>query len=295
MSGGGRGTSGIPRMTAADSTGGESTIDQRVARRGLLISALFFPLVGVINAVSLLTDADRLGLRIDPREPWILEATSVAVLLALIPLVVRLERRFPLQAETWLTALAIYAAGSVLFSALHVAAMVLLRKLVFALFLGEAYTFFDEPTRDVLYEYRKDIVPYSALVLVLTLLRSREEHRREAEVAKADARTTGKLTLKTGGRTIFVDAQTFDWAQAAGNYVELRANGATHLVRIGLAALGAQLDEAGIKTARIHRSQLVNLGKVVEIAPTRDGDFKVRMTDGSELRGSRRFRHILPG
>jgi DNA-binding LytR/AlgR family response regulator len=274
---------------------GEDEIDRRVARRGLLVSALFFPLVGLINAVSLLTDADRLGLRIDQREPWILEGTSVAELVALVPLVVRLERRFPLQAETWLQRLAVYAIGSVVFSGLHVAGMVLLRKLVFALFLGEPYEFLDEPLRDLLYEYRKDIVPYAALVFILSLLRSLEEHRREAEITRADARTTGKLTLKAGGRTIFLDARAFDWAQAAGNYVELRANGATHLVRIGLAALGAQLDEAGIETVRIHRSHLVNLRKVSEVAPTRDGDFKVRMADGSELRGSRRFRHMLPG
>ena len=276
-------------------SGSEDEIDRRVGRRTLLIAAVFFPIVGLINAASLLTDADRHGLGIDPREPWILEATSVAVLVALVPLVVQLERRVPLQAESWLRSLAIYAAGSIVFSALHVAGMVLLRKLAFATLLGEAYSFFDEPLRDLVYEYRKDLLPYAAVVLVLSLLRSLEEHRREAAVARADARTTGKLTLKTGGRTIFLDAHSFEWAEAAGNYVELRANGATHLVRIGLAALGAQLEEARIETVRIHRSHLVNLSKVAEVAPGRDGDFKVRMADGSELRGSRRFRHLLPG
>ena len=52
---------------------------------------------------------------------------------------------------------------------------------------------------------------------------------------------------------------------------------------------------AGIDAVRIHRSFLVNRAKVTEIAPSRDGDFKVRTTDGSELRGSRRFRANLDG
>jgi hypothetical protein len=288
-------TSGDKFAALSEPARGDEAIDRRIARRALFIAALFFPLVGVINAVSFLTDADRLGLSIDRQEPWILEATSVAVLLALVPLVALLERRFPIEAEGWPRRLAIYVAASVIFSALHVAGMIILRKLGFPAFLGESYSFFDEPLRDLVYEYRKDLLPYAALVLVLSLLRSLEEHRREAEAARADARTTGKLTLKSGGRTIFLDARSFESAAAAGNYVELRANGTTHLVRIGLAALGTQLAEAGIEAARIHRSQLVNVAKVAEIAPARDGDFRVRMADGSELRGSRRFRHLLTG
>jgi hypothetical protein len=293
--GGGQGVTSGDRYAASGPVREDEKIDRRVARRALLIAVLFFPLVGVINAVSFLTDADRLGLGVDPRQPWVLEGTSVAVLVALVPLIALLERRFPIEAEGWVTRLAIYLAASVAFSALHVAGMIILRKLAFPILLGEPYSFFDEPLQDLVYEYRKDLLPYAALVLVLSLLRSLEEHRREAQAARADARTTGKLTLKAGGRTIFLDARSFESAAAAGNYVELRASGTTHLVRIGLAALGGQLAEAGIETVRIHRSHLVNVAQVREIAPARDGDFRVRMADGSELRGSRRFRHLLPG
>lgn len=272
----------------------DSAIDRRILHRALVISALFFLTAAVINAASLLTEADRRGNALDPREPWILELTSVAVLVALVPLVALIERRLPLTADAWPRALAGHAAGSVGFSMLHVAGMVVLRKPIFALVLGQQYSFFGDPLRDLLYEYRKDVLPYCAIVLVLSLLRGLEEHRREAAAARADARETGKLTLKCAGRTIFLDARSFEWAEAAGNYVEVRANGATHLARIGLAALGEQLAEAGIEAVRIHRSNLVNLAKVVEIASARDGDFRVRMAGGQELRGSRRYRHLLP-
>ena len=45
---------------------------------------------------------------------------------------------------------------------------------------------------------------------------------------------------------------------------------------------------------RVHRSRIVNRAKVIEIAPSRDGDFRIKTTDGSELGGSRRYRHLLP-
>jgi hypothetical protein len=307
-SGSGRGTNGGAGMAPSeltnpmnkwigkivtDNAGMEIAAERRIARRALIVSALFFPLVGFVNAMSFLTDAGRMGLAVDPREPWILEVTSVLVLIALVPLVARLERWMPLAADSWMTALAAYAVGSIAFSVLHVAGMILLRKLVFAAFLGEGYIFFDEPFRDLLYEYRKDILPYSAVILVLSLLRSLEEHRREADAAKVDARTTGKLTLKCAGRTIFLDAASFEWAQAAGNYVEVRARGVTNLARISLAALAEQLGAAGVDAVQVHRSHLVNRARIVEIAPGRDGDFRVRMADGSDIRGSRRYRQAL--
>jgi DNA-binding LytR/AlgR family response regulator len=161
------------------------------------------------------------------------------------------------------------------------------------LLFGRAYVYFDDVPTDLLYEYRKDLLPYAVIILLLTLVRSVEEHRREAEAARAEARDTGRLTLKTGGRTLFLDAQSLDWASAAGNYVEIRANGATHLARLSLTALEQQLSAAGVEVARVHRSRLVNRNKVREIAPTADGDFRVKMTDGTEFRGSRRFRAVF--
>lgn len=278
------------RMTADPS---DALIDERVARRGLVISALFFPLVALINAASMLTDAERNGMALDPRVPWILELTSVSMLVLLVPLVARLERWMPFTPETWPRALLVHALGSVVFSTLHVGGMILLRKLTFAVLLDQHYTFFDDVASDSLYEYRKDVLPYAAVLLVLSLIRRIEEHRQEAETAKADAGATGRLTLKCGGRTIRLDARSLEWARAAGNYVDLRANGRNHLARISLAALAQQLTGAGIDAVQIHRSCLVNRDKIVEITPSRDGDFRVRMVGGEELRGSRRYRHLL--
>ncbi|MBN9362999.1 MULTISPECIES: LytTR family DNA-binding domain-containing protein [unclassified Devosia] len=272
----------------------EAALEHRVAARVFLIMALFLVAIGVLNALGLLTEAQRDGRTLDPRVPFILELTSVIAIMALAPLVILFERRVPFTAETWRSALVWHALGSIAFSMLHVGLFIVLRTLAYALILGTSYGFFTDLPTDLLYEYRKDVFPYAVLILMLGLQRSLEEHRREAEAARADARQTGKLTLKAGGRTIFLDAASLDWASAAGNYVEIRANGATHLARISLAALEQLLSDAGVDVARVHRSHLVNRAKVREIAPVRDGDFRIRMADGAELRGSRRYRSSLP-
>lgn len=274
----------------------EAEIDRRLLVRTTLIAAVFLVAVGFINASSLLADAERAGKALDPRLPWILEFTSISVIVALAPLVALYERRFPLAPDDWRRALLAHLAGSLVFAMLHVAGMIALRHLVFGGVLGESYRFFDDdPLADFIYEYRKDLLPYAVMVFTLSLMRSVEEHKREAEAAHADARETGRLTLKSGGRTILLDAKSMEWAQAGGNYVDIRANGVTHLARISLTALERQLSEAGVKVVRVHRSRIVNQAKVVEIAPSRDGDFRISTADGSELRGSRRYRHLLPG
>lgn len=272
----------------------EAALERRVAGRVFLIMTLFLIAIGVLNAFGILTEAQRDGRILDLRVPFILELTSVIAMVALAPLVILFERRVPFTAETWRSALLWHALGSIVFSLLHVALFIVLRSAAYAMILDTSYTFFTDTPTDLLYEYRKDIFPYSVLILMLGLQRSLEEHRREAEAARADARQTGKLTLKAGGRTIFLDAASLDWASAAGNYVEIRANGATHLARISLSALEQLLSDAGVDVARVHRSHIVNRAKVREIAPVRDGDFKIRMADGSELRGSRRYRTSLP-
>ncbi|WP_423069309.1 LytTR family DNA-binding domain-containing protein [Devosia sp. CN2-171] len=268
-------------------------LERRVLSRVIIISAIFLVAVAAINALTLTTEAERSGLPYDPREPWLLEITSVLTLFALVPLVGLYERRFPFTPDSWRIAILWHILGTVLFSAGHILGMWLLRTLTFPLVIGHPYVFFDDLPTDLLYEYRKDLLPYAVVVLTLTLVRSLEEHRREGEAARAEARETGRLTLKSGGRTIFLDATTLDWAEAAGNYVEIRAAGRTHLARLSLTALEQQLADAGVDVARIHRSYLVNRLKVEQVEPAGDGDFRIRMTDGTELRGSRRFRAAL--
>jgi len=271
----------------------EDRLERRIDRQGFVLAAGFMSAYALVNASTLLIDAQRRGADLPAVQPFVEEFSSVAVLVALFPLLAAFARRVPVSTEGWPRAVALHLLASVVFSALHVAGMVLLRKLLFPILLGQPYAFFEQPLRDAFYEYRKDAVTYATFVLVLQLLRQLAEHRREIAAARADARQSGRITLKCGGRTVWLPAESFDWAEAAGNYVEVKAAGRSHLARIGLSALEAQLRDAGLDVTRIHRSFLVNRAKIVELQPAGDGDFQVRLADGTALRGSRRYRGNL--
>jgi hypothetical protein len=264
--------------------------DRRTDRIAYVTASAFMVGVGFVNATSLLLEAAREGRSLDPRLPWIEEFTSVGVLILLFPAVAWFTRRIPITAETWQTALPLHALASIFYSTVHVTGMILVRKVVFLAVFGEPYTFFGDVLRESFYEYRKDAAAYATFVLMLHLFRSVAEYRREAEVARADAKKAGRITLKSGGRRIMLDAGAVEWARAADNYVEVKTNDRTHLARMTLAALETQLRLAGIDAARVHRSYVVNRAKIAEIIPSGDGDFRVRMSDGTELRGSRRYR-----
>jgi two-component system LytT family response regulator len=74
--------------------------------------------------------------------------------------------------------------------------------------------------------------------------------------------------------------------------VKLHLGDGAHLVRETLDALCARLDPDTF--VRIHRSHVVNLDHVSSLVPWSHGDYLISLTDGSELRLSRRFKRRLP-
>lgn len=271
----------------------EGALDRTAKRRTFVVTAVFLLSSATVNATTLLMEANRYGRALDWRQPFIDEFSSIAVLLALFPLVALGLRAVPITLESWRRAVPLHVLASLVFSTLHVAGMFLLRQALFPLILAVRYVVAEEPVRVAIYEYRKDALTYATFVLVLLLVQAIMEHRRELEAARSDARQSGQITLKCGGRTIWLPAGTIEWVEAAGNYVEVRANGAAHLARTSLAAIEEQLREAGLPMARVHRSYLVNRSKVAMLTPSGDGDFRIRMADGTEIRGSRRYRGNL--
>lgn len=269
-------------------------LERRTWLRVALIGLLAFPFVAAINASSIITEASRAGAELDPRLPWLLELTSAASSLLLLPLVAALERRFPVMSGSALRAVYIYLPASVVFSLLHVAVMVLLRKALVPLTLGESYVYFaGSPLADLVYEYRKDLFIFGVMIGLLTLSRLIEQGRQETVAARAEARESGRLTLKSGGRTIYLQASDFEWAQSNGNYVDVMASGRQHLPRITLTELAEQLRGAGVDVVRVHRSRIINRGVVAQVKPTRSGDVVITLTDGTQVPGSRRYRDQL--
>lgn len=270
-------------------------MERRILHRILWPAVVILAGAALVNVMTLATEAQRAGLAFDVVSAAVLEFTSVSVLLALVPAVAALVRRVPFSPGRWYAGLPIYLGASVVFSAAHVLGMVVLRVFIFWAFWRQTYVFFEAPVTDLLYEYRKDLLPFAVIVTVCHLARRLEENRQEVMSARTEAQTGGRLMLKSGSRTLWVDAAAFEWASAAGNYVELHVRGASHLVRMTLASLEILLQQEGVAIVRVHRSRIVNGSKVREVVPTRDGDFVVRLFDGAEVRGSRRYREHLTG
>jgi two-component system LytT family response regulator len=107
--------------------------------------------------------------------------------------------------------------------------------------------------------------------------------------------TTGtdseRLVVRAAGRVHFVAPEQIDWVEAAGDYVTIHAAGRDHLIRESMHAMAQRLIGHGFQ--RIHRSAIVNLQKVRELATGANGDHTVVLHDGTTLRLSRTYREAL--
>ena len=241
------------------------------------------------------------------------ELSSQFSLLALLPAVFAFERRFPMDLEHLRRNLPWHLLGSVVFSLVHVAAMVLVRKGVYAL-AGEHYDFGNWLVRWP-YEFLKDVRAYALIVLAIRvyrifMLRLQGEARvldapeapagpprappdsepQEPAPPSASARPERFLVRKLR-REFLINAADIDWLQAQGNYVGLHVNGHDYLLRATLTDLLAQLDPA--RHARVHRSYAVHLDRIREIEPMEGGDARLHMHDGTQVPCSRRYRANL--
>jgi DNA-binding LytR/AlgR family response regulator len=250
---------------------------------------LLFALVGginaAVNATSVIDDRARLGRPVPAWEPWTWELTSVCVWLALAPLVFAAVARLRPSRLGWPATMAAHALLSVAVSLAHVGLMMSARLAIYAA-LGGTYRFAGPLPQVMLYEYRKDLVTYAVLALLFTLAR-----RLAAPAAAVAAKEDFRLEVRDGSRTSWLAPEDIEWAQAAGNYVELHGRFGTRLHRETLASLEATLAAHGFR--RIHRSRLVRAAAVKEVATKASGDFEVALESGERLAGSRRFRSRL--
>lgn len=287
-----RATGYIPVM-AAENAESELRFERRLMLQTMAIVAVAGIIFTIVDVLSRQTELERAGQDYHPVAIWIYDPTSVLVIVALTPPVMMLANRFRF-AETPLPLwLAVHMTGFILFSAVHVFAMVWLRKLIFFLFFDVPYIFTNNLPRDFVYEMRKDVLSYAMIVLIFFLLRTYSEQRRELEAARADARDSRLITLKCGGRTMRFAAESFSHAEAAGNYVEVHTTGATHFARTTLAGLEALLRDAGLPVARVHRSYLVNRDRIETSAPSGNGDMVLTLAGGDTLPCSRRYREAI--
>jgi len=96
------------------------------------------------------------------------------------------------------------------------------------------------------------------------------------------------LQVDVSGRIRFLSPDDIDWIEAAGNYVVLHAGREAHVYSSSLRALESRLDRR--RFVRVHRSAVVNVTRVLDMAPWSGGDYRLTLKDGTVLRLSRTYR-----
>lgn len=108
----------------------------------------------------------------------------------------------------------------------------------------------------------------------------------------SQAREAGRLSLKHGGTTVFLEIDRIDYLEAAGNYVHVCAGRQRYTVRETLGSFEARLRTHDF--VRIHRSVIVNRRRIRALKPWPTGEYIVTLVSGKELTLSRGFRDRLP-
>ena len=109
-----------------------------------------------------------------------------------------------------------------------------------------------------------------------------------AGVDKGQPRKLERLVIKSAGEVVFVSVAEIDWIEAADYYAALHVGTKTHLLRRSISDLEQDLDADVF--CRIHRSTIVNLERVQSLKLGEDGEYRVVIHSGAELRLSRSYR-----
>ena len=223
------------------------------------------------------------------------EITSHLVVIALLPLLYWLHRRYPLAAGP--RHVAIHVAAVVPFSILHTSGMAALRLIWFNAIVGQPYSF-PLTLERLQYEFAKDLVTYlmltTGVVALQYLLQRRAPAQPPAEAALPSTAfppggPTERIAVrKRGGSEVLVEMADIDWIEAAGNYAILHVGGETYEIRSSLTKLEGELDPR--RFVRVHKSHVVNIARVAEVTPWVSGDWRIRLQDGAEINLSRRYR-----
>jgi two-component system LytT family response regulator len=104
-------------------------------------------------------------------------------------------------------------------------------------------------------------------------------------------RPAEKIAIKAKGRILFIDPSNIVAAHAEGNYVLLRREGDSYLLRESISVLTEKLKPYGF--IRIHRSVLINSAFVEEIQPLPSGEYGLRVRGGKEYTVTRSYKKNL--
>ncbi len=253
--------------------------------------ALVAAAVVAVNSTSDYLDMRRSGADFDWWEPFVWEVSSALVIVAIAPAIGWAMRRWPFTRDSLVRPALIHLGLTIPFSIVHIAVIYVVRTWIYAL-IGGRYGFFDDGWGLVLvYEWRKDVLTYSAIAATYWIFIYIEARRASTAAEAARASADSRIEVRDGAGAVFLNPGDILFMEAAGNYVEFHTAQKTHLVRGTLASWEARL--AGRGFVRVHRSRLVNRGRITAWKATPSGDLELALDEGRTIAGSRRYRAAL--
>lgn len=271
----------------------DQTQDHISDRKTWLVWLFFVALSCFVEITSAHMEVARSGANADVSLEWLYEISSHFAILVATLLIPFLLKHYPVTVENWSRRWPVFLVGYFAFLIVHVLLMVAIRQLIFPFFSSGAYEFGLHKAEPWIYEARKDAMTYLSALALFLIGRQIGQLKLEAQGAREEARNTGRLTLKCGGKIIFLNANEIIYAKAAANYVEIHTVAGQHLARMTLSALEKLLSETGRQHSRIHRSYLVHKDAIRTLTPNGDGDAIAQLKDGSCLPVSRKYRGTL--
>lgn len=105
------------------------------------------------------------------------------------------------------------------------------------------------------------------------------------------SQNSSNIAIKSNGRILFIDPHDVMVVEAEGNYVLLRQQNGSNLLRESIATIAEKLKPYGF--VRIHRSVAVNASHVQEIRPCSTGEYELRLKDGRQYTVTRTYKKNL--
>jgi two-component system, LytTR family, response regulator len=100
-----------------------------------------------------------------------------------------------------------------------------------------------------------------------------------------------RIPVSVDGTIHFLPAREIDYISASGDSVIAHAGAASHVIRKSMNEILTMLDES--RFARVHRSTIVNLSRVVRMEPYVHGEYILVMPSGAKLKVSRGYRDAV--
>ena len=201
--------------------------------------------------------------------------------------VVWLGRTYRLQGGKWLATLTVHIAASVVFAVLHLGIIAMTLKSVKPLALPR-YDLLDTFAWAALQLFHFECLMYW---VVLGLSYGFEHYVEKQTSQPQPSPYLTRLSLKNNGHIRLLPTSQIDWLEAADNYINIHAGRSSFMLREKMHVIEDRLDPHQFQ--RIHRSAIVNVGRIKALVRGENGNYMIVLNDGQSLPVSRRRREQI--